>query len=854
MGNSEAHILQTFKFFNDLGEQLATASSIQQAAQIMVRFLNEALDLRSVALWLFDSQRNTFEHYEHYRHGEPFSPEVRPILSDLAQQVLNEPQPYWLSFSEHGEGGPLQDALRSQNVSGVMALPMAIGDQRIGVLFAFLGKERRLVRVEVQKLAGCAAVMAAMIFQLNTVAESQRRAWELSTLIEAAQVMVSTLDLAELLQKIAMHLIKVSGADHCAISAYEPRPPRLITMAQYRASGEVTPELAEGVFYLKDYPLTDKLMRNGEVGIVRVDDPQADPAEVKLLKLEQHHVLYMFRLDVSGTPVGLLELYSDKPGYQLSEDRIQQVQTLAKVIANALNNARLYSREQRARLTAEMLRQSAEALNSTLELDRVLALILEELQQVVHYDSASLMLLERGYLRILAVRGHPFPEVALQVRFDVSKNELASMVIRRRQYLILEDAQRDERFMRLGKANHVRGWMGIPMIARDEVIGMLTLDSRAPAAYTTEDAEIAMAFANQAAFAIHNARLYQSEREQRTLAEVLREISLTLSSTLEPTGILKTLLEQVERVVPYDSACVMLLEGDEVRIAAHRGYERFGVAHLMDDFRMTLSRTPNLLKMSENRQPYFIANVKSASEWEVTGVDEHIGSWLGAPLIAQERLIGFLSLDKVEPGFYSEWHANCLANLAGHAALALRNALAFGEAERAAITDFLTGAYNHRYFHEEIHHELERARRLGYPVSLLMLDLDRFKSVNDRYGHQIGDRVLQWVVNRLKGELRLTDVLARYGGEEFTVILPGTPVNYLTEVAERLRCSIKDQPFQIDNYVISITVSIGGATYPDHAEEVHDLIACADRALYQAKRDGRNCVRLFASPTVETSH
>jgi diguanylate cyclase (GGDEF)-like protein len=595
-------------------------------------------------------------------------------------------------------------------------------------------------------------------------------------------------------------------------------------------------------------------MRNGGVGVVYLDDPQADPAEVELLRLEQHHVLYMFPLHISGTPVGLLELYSDNPGFQLSEDRMRQVQTLAKIIAIALNNARLYSREQHARLTAEMLRQSAEALNSTLELDRVLGLILEELQQVVHYDSASLMLLEQGYLRIFAVRGHPFPEVALQVRFDASENELSNRVIRRREYLILEDAQRDDRFVKLGKAEHVRGWMGIPMIARDEVIGMLTLDSRTPAAYTPEDAEIALTFASQAALAIHNARLYQSEREQRTLAEVLREISLTLSSTLDPAAILKTLLEQVERVVPYDSACVMLIEGDEVRIAAHRGYERFGVAHLMDDFRMTLSRTRNLLKMTENRQPYFIADVKTTSEWEKTEVDEHVGSWLGAPLIAQERLIGFLSLDKVEPGFYSEWHANRLANLAGHAALALRNALAFGEAERAAITDFLTGAYNHRYFHEEIHHELERARRLGYPVSLLMLDLDRFKHVNDRYGHQIGDRVLQWVVTRLKGELRLTDVLARYGGEEFVIILPGTPTNYLTEVAERLRLSITDQPFQIDNYSITITVSIGGATYPDHAKEALDLIACADRAMYQAKRDGRNCVRLFAPPTVEASH
>jgi GAF domain-containing protein len=216
--------------------------------------------------------------------------------------------------------------------------------------------------------------------------------------------------------------------------------------------------------------------------------------------------------------------------------------------------------ERRARLTAETLQRAMAALNSTLDLNQVLALILEQLQQVVQFDSASLMLIEGDKIRIHAVRGHPNPDQALQVKFVARDNPLAWEIISTKKSLILADALEDERFQRLGDANFVRGWMGIPMIVREEVIGMLTVDSRMMNAYSREDAQLAMTFASQAALAAANARLYQSEHEQRTLAQVLREISLVLSGSLDSNQILEVMLEQVGKVVPYDSASVMMLE------------------------------------------------------------------------------------------------------------------------------------------------------------------------------------------------------------------------------------------------------------------------------------------------------
>jgi diguanylate cyclase (GGDEF)-like protein len=524
-------------------------------------------------------------------------------------------------------------------------------------------------------------------------------------------------------------------------------------------------------------------------------------------------------------------------------------ESLARDLEDLIGQAIMH--EKRARLTAETLQRATAALNSTLDLNQVLDLILEQLQKVVYYDSASLMLAEGEILRILAVRGHPHPEEALNLRFSSLQNRLANEIFTARKTLILADAQTDARYQGFGNSDHVRGWMGVPIAARDEIIGILTLDNRKPDAYTQEDARLAMIFASQAALAIANARIYESERKQRAVAQALHEISLALSSTLRSDEILNTILEQVEHVVPYDSMSLFMLEGDTVRVVAHRGYERYGVVDLIEDLRISVQETPNLRTMTKTHQPHFVSNVKKNENWIEMETSQEIGSWVGAPLVAHDRLLGFLSLDKVESGYYRHEHACNLEMLAGHAALALLNAETFGEVEEASITDYLTGAYNHRYFYHQLSREISNARSRDIPTSLLMMDIDIFKDVNDRYGHLCGDQVLKQLANRLKSELRTIDHLARYGGEEFTAILPGTSAESMKQVAERLRRAVAAHPFHIyreasnrETIILPLTISIGGSTYPVHGQTSRELVSSADRALYQAKSAGRNCVRI----------
>jgi diguanylate cyclase (GGDEF)-like protein len=162
------------------------------------------------------------------------------------------------------------------------------------------------------------------------------------------------------------------------------------------------------------------------------------------------------------------------------------------------------------------------------------------------------------------------------------------------------------------------------------------------------------------------------------------------------------------------------------------------------------------------------------------------------------------------------------------------------ELEQMAMTDFLTGLNNRRYFIQRGADEVKRTKRNGEPMVLLMLDIDEFKKVNDTYGHETGDLALQQVASVMSTSLREIDILGRMGGEEFAVLLPNTSLEEALLLAERVRQSIENISFEKIKGELKITASIGVAAFTDEMSDIDDLLRNADEALYQAKRNGRN--------------
>jgi diguanylate cyclase (GGDEF)-like protein len=172
--------------------------------------------------------------------------------------------------------------------------------------------------------------------------------------------------------------------------------------------------------------------------------------------------------------------------------------------------------------------------------------------------------------------------------------------------------------------------------------------------------------------------------------------------------------------------------------------------------------------------------------------------------------------------------------------LEARNLQLVKELEEMAIRDPLTGIYNHRHMHTRLSEEIARALRYEHPFSILMVDIDHFKQVNDNYGHLMGDFVLKRMVRLFEEHKRLTDTIFRYGGEEFIVLLPETEKNKAMLVADRLLDAVRSHTFDCDGNRVHITISIGSAMFPEEAGDVPSLIGLVDRRLYRAKKMGRD--------------
>ena len=218
---------------------------------------------------------------------------------------------------------------------------------------------------------------------------------------------------------------------------------------------------------------------------------------------------------------------------------------------------------------------------------------------------------------------------------------------------------------------------------------------------------------------------------------------------------------------------------------------------------------------------------------------------IGIPLIVGGTAMGVLGV-RLEHGVLPADKRRIIEAAAALLAVSVKNAQLFREVKENSVRDALTGCFTRGPALDVIDAELRRARRSQTPVSMIMFDLDHFKDVNDRHGHLCGDAVLSAVGKRMKEVLRGSDLKCRYGGEEFLVLLPETPLHGARRVAETLRKEIADRPVTWSGEAVTVTASFGLAQTLPGEVNVQAVIARADQALYRAKDDGRNCVRIAA--------
>ena len=216
-----------------------------------------------------------------------------------------------------------------------------------------------------------------------------------------------------------------------------------------------------------------------------------------------------------------------------------------------------------------------------------------------------------------------------------------------------------------------------------------------------------------------------------------------------------------------------------------------------------------------------------------------------APLICQDRVVGVLNLaDKIENGSFDSEDIALIELFSQLVGASIGNIKLFEKIQRQATTDGLTSLANHKTFYEILERELWRSRRYGGQISLIMIDIDNLKKINDTYGHRAGDKVIREVSRKIKDCIRQIDTAARYGGDEFAVILPNTSLTDAVVVAERMVDEVADSPTTWKKEQIALSISVGLGRY-DADTNPQDITSGSDRALYTAKQEGKNTVRIF---------
>jgi diguanylate cyclase (GGDEF)-like protein/putative nucleotidyltransferase with HDIG domain len=507
---------------------------------------------------------------------------------------------------------------------------------------------------------------------------------------------------------------------------------------------------------------------------------------------------------------------------------------LGHQIGMAVENSYLIQQTSRRSEELHVLNEIGRALSSTLNKEDLLRKVWEELRRL--FDVENFYIAELDPLRdemhfdLEMIQGTRRPK-----RSRPAANHLTEYIIRTRQPVLIRDNFVAE-VRKLGaEPIRTRGcFCGVPLVAYDHAIGAMAVFSEQEHVFDEGHLELMRVLASEASIAIENARLFNEERTKARHLALLNTISRNAIATLNPDEMLTKITEQLEEGLTYDHIGIGVLDYStrEVVVQAEAGKRRGTLGQRIPLGTGLIGHVARNGSMAAYR----------ASVAADAAVQPLLGNSMAAmalPVFYAEQLHGILYVESSQPIDFSEEEVLLLRTLADLIAGALHNSLSFQKAQEQAITDGLTGVKTHRFFMEALSAEWKRSTRAGRAFALVLMDLDRFKFVNDFYGHLEGDLVLQRVGHILETNCRRSDVVSRYGGDEFVILMPETNMEHARQLATKLRGWVSADPLLREK---NISASFGIACYPLHGSTPQELIQVADASMYLSKHQGGNAV------------
>lgn len=427
--------------------------------------------------------------------------------------------------------------------------------------------------------------------------------------------------------------------------------------------------------WMAGYPITQGITGRAVLDgrAIRIGDVTKEPNYIEIASGVRSELCVPIR--VHSRIIGVLNVESRQAdAFDEKDERL--LNTIAGGLGAALERFRLFKSEQEQMQREAALFKLMRTAASSLDLNLVLQSILDQLIKIIPADCGTIQLLKKDRLEIVAVIGAEAKHFAEQGPIELEKTPLNKYVITEQKPVCLDDIRLDERFIPAFKDTKIRSFLALPLTSKGRPIGMITLDSYQAARFTEQDVELGLTIANHASIAIENARLFEAEQRRRIEAEILREATFALTRSIEADKLFEVILETLEKLVPYDSASIEILNQGQLEIIAGR---RINPALIGTKYPANPQKWGGIEKL---RQPIIIDNVQTDERFEKFPGSEYIRSWMGIPLFSQDKLIGYLNLDSRTPAYFTEEHAARIQTFANQAATAIENARLLQEERR----------------------------------------------------------------------------------------------------------------------------------------------------------------------------
>ncbi len=600
----------------------------------------------------------------HFRQTQAIYPSVRVALTDFS------PEDTLVALTS-----PV--AASAEWIQTVVVCPLKLEDSLIGFLDFYTDSD--FDPADLAYFADVLPFAAAALHHAHIHRQEQEKLHFHELLQQMNMVLNRSLEIQDVIDRVLHNARKVVPYDTADVQIIEGTSLRVVGNYGFDDFFTMPPPENGSLVTWRDFPLMLEVYQTGKPALVA--DTQTDPrwkCTPEFAWIRSHlkaPILYDKQV------IAFLNLDSATPNH-FSEQHASMIQPFADQAAIAIHNAQIFNAEREQRRFSDALSETAHLLNSTFDLDVIINKVLDSITEVLHPETCSLMLVEDGYTRAVGSRG--FEKYQLTDWIHNHVMEVDAVPNYRRalltgQPIIVQDTLNDPHWLLIEADAWVRSHVDVSIQIEGQVIGFLNMDSHLPNAFSEREAAWLQAFANQAALAIHNARLFHAEHEQRNLNKALNESAALLNKSLLLDDVFQNILEIVGRVVPHDASNIMLIEEGYTRTIGQRGYEQYGNVDFTRHARYRVADVPDMQQAVLTGQVGIISDTHDFPKWKGHHEVSWIRSHLKAPILIENKVIGFLSLDSATPNFFTANHAVQIRGFAEQAALAIRNAQFFAQ-------------------------------------------------------------------------------------------------------------------------------------------------------------------------------